>query len=164
MEMLNTDKMIEGTRGDLSSREYIFFQVADCSFGILAEKIMDVLENQNITKIPLSSSTVIGMHNLRGRIVTCLDLKEILDIAQSDSENRKFVLLVFKHNNEIFSFAVDKILSITKLGPNDIQSLPSNLAESWSEVAQGIYHGDGEIKVIIDFELVFKLKGWDNKL
>lgn len=133
--------------------EFVTMRVAGQLFGIDVAVVQDVLRGLKVTRIPLAPKEVAGSLNLRGRIVTAIDVRECLDLppATGPAVPREQVMsVVVEHRNEFFSLVVDAIGEVVSLPLGQIEKSPANLVGRWKEVATGVYKMQGELLVILD--------------
>lgn len=138
---------------DLKDGEFVTMRVAGQLFGIEVQTVRDVLRGLKITRIPLAPRQVAGSLNLRGRIVTAIDVRSCLDLPTytgTPIPKEKVMSVVVEHKNEFFSLIVDAIGEVMTLPLAHIEKSPANLTGRWREVASGVYKMDGELLVIID--------------
>jgi purine-binding chemotaxis protein CheW len=117
-------------------------------FGIPVENVRDVLKNQRIAPIPRAPKDIAGSINLRGRIVTVINLREKLGLATSYSEKPVFVVVDFE--DEYFTLLVDSVSEVTRIPVSQMESCPPNLAANWREVSNGICQTKNDLLLIID--------------
>ncbi len=120
-------------------------------FGIPILQVQDVLRPQLVTPIPLSSPEIQGALNLRGRIVTAIDMRTRLRLPASDIQKSPMSVVV-EHEHELFSLLVDKIGDVMRLKKDKFDKIPSTLDPIWQEVANGIYRLDGTLLVVLDIK------------
>lgn len=125
-------------------------------FGVPVEYVRDVLREQKMTRIPLAPPEIAGSINLRGRIVTVVNLRERLSLeAKPDKEPQMFV--VVEHHNELYSLMVDRVGDVMNVAHNQIEKPPANMAVNWRGVANGVHRLEGNLLVIIDPEVLLTL-------
>ncbi len=136
---------------------FVTMRVQGQLFGVPVRFVRDVLRRQQITHIPLAPVEVAGSLNLRGRIVTVMDLRKRLCLADNDdAENGMFV--VVEHKNELYSLMVDSVGEVMTVAAGAIEKTPANLGSAWKDVSSGIYKLDGELLVIIDVQELLTLQ------
>lgn len=136
---------------------YVTMRIDRQLFGVPVKYVRDVLRRQHITPIPLAPSEVAGSLNLRGRIVTVIDLRNRLQLKTSDPvEGGMFV--VVEHRGELYSLMVDNVGEVMTIAAGAVEKTPANLGSSWMDVASGIYKLDGELLVIMDVEALFSVQ------
>ena len=150
---MSAEAHIEHTDQDgVQSKEFLTVIIAGQSFGIPIMQVQDVLGEQAITNIPLAPPEVAGSLNLRGRIVTAIDVRKRLDIEQTDNtaEDGRTMGVVVEHDNELYNLIIDRAGDVLKLHNDTFQSNPATLDPAWKDVSMGIYRLEGELLVILD--------------
>lgn len=123
--------------------------VADQIFGIPVLEVRDILGPQRITHVPLAPAEVAGALNLRGRIVTAIDVRTRLGIsAQADAKAGMSVVVDI--NGELYSLIVDKVGEVMSLPSSDFERNPATLDPRWQEVSGGIYRLKECLLVVLD--------------
>jgi purine-binding chemotaxis protein CheW len=129
-------------------RVYVTLIVADQLFGVPIHAVQDVLGPQRINSIPLAPPEVAGSLNLRGRIVTAIDLRKRLGLPPRAADQGMSV--VVDHNGELYSLLMDQAGEVMSLPAADFEPYPSTLDPLWQEVTSGIYQLDGRLLVILE--------------
>lgn len=141
---------LEKTNTDLhGSKEFLTINVGDQRFGIPVLEVEDVLGPQKVTTIPLSPPEVAGSLNLRGRIVTAIDMRCSLDM-EPRKETGKEMSVVVEHNDELYSLIIDSVGDVLALKNSEFEKNPATLDASWRDVSEGVYRLEGELLVILD--------------
>lgn len=131
------------------SKEFLTIIIAGQRFGIPILQVQDVLGQQRVTKIPLAPPEVAGSLNLRGRIVTAIDVRCRLGI-EARPEGAKEMSVVVEHDNELYSLIIDTVGDVLTLQDSEFENTPATLDSAWREISSGIYRLDGELLVILD--------------
>lgn len=129
--------------------KFVTIKIGQQEFGIPVEHVIDILSPQKIYPIPLTRKEIIGSLNLRGKIVTALDIRLLLDI-KDPILNKQGKCLILEHANELFGFDVDKVGEINSFSSDLLIHTPNNLSPFWQEVSLGIYPLENELIVILD--------------
>jgi purine-binding chemotaxis protein CheW len=132
-------------------RQYVSISIADQMFGIPVLIVHDVLGPQRITRIPLAPPEVAGSLNLRGRIVTAIDVRLRLGLERRPPENPGMSVVV-EHAGESYSLMVDSVGEVLTLPTAEFQRNPPTLDARWREVSLGIFRLNQELLVILDVE------------
>ena len=149
------DKKLEGS-SDVETLMYVTMHVDKQLFGIEVKNVRDVLRHQKVTPIPLAPPEVSGSLNLRGRIVTVIDLRKRLGLPENAAAaHGTFVVIDLK--GELYSLMVDSISEVLTLSANQIEKAPTNLGAAWKEIAIGIHKLPDELLVLVDIESLFRL-------
>jgi purine-binding chemotaxis protein CheW len=130
-------------------RDFVSVTIGDQLFGIPVLQVRDVLGAQRITRIPLAPAEVAGSLNLRGRIVTAIDVRIRLGLGPRP-EGRQAMSVVIDHRGELYSLLVDGVGEVLSLAAGDAERNPATLDALWREVSAGIYRLDGALLVVLD--------------
>lgn len=123
--------------------------VADQLFGIPVLQVRDILGPQRITHVPLAPPEVAGALNLRGRIVTAIDVRTRLGLSkQADMQGSMSVVVDIQ--GELYSLIVDKVGEVMSLPSSDFERNPATLDVRWQEVSNGIYRLKDCLLVVLD--------------
>lgn len=124
--------------------------------GVPVHHVRDVLKEQKVARVPLAPPEVAGSINLRGRIVTVINVRERLKLAPKKDE-KPHMFVVVERNQELYSLMVDAVGDVMNIPHTQIEKTPANLSSSWRDVANGIHRLDGELLVIIDPEALLDI-------
>src|ERR1700722_8907721 len=128
---------------------YVTLTVAGQSCGIPVLGVRDILAEQPITRIPLAPPDIAGSLNLRGRIVTAIDLRRRLNLAPREP-GQKCMSVVAEQGGELYALLVDQVLEVMSLDGNLFERNPPTLERNWALFSNGIYRLDGRLLVILD--------------
>jgi len=134
---------------DSSEEMFVTLTVADQLFGIPVLKVRDILGPQRITHVPLAPPEVAGALNLRGRIVTAIDVRTRLGLSPLKEAKSGMSVVVDTHG-ELYSLIVDKIGDVMSLSSSDYERNPATLDPRWQEVSEGIYRLKDCLLVVLD--------------
>ncbi|GHU00409.1 chemotaxis protein CheW [Alphaproteobacteria bacterium] len=139
-----------------SAKEQVFVTVyiEGQLFGIPVERVQDILIPSNIAKIPLASKEIAGSINLRGRIVTVVDLRLWLGLPPSESS--KNMCTTVEHDNDLYSLKVDDVGAVITLPVDKIEANPGTLGQPWRAVSKGVVRLENELMIVIDIDYLFR--------
>ncbi|MCB1476751.1 MAG: purine-binding chemotaxis protein CheW [Rhodobiaceae bacterium] len=140
------------------SREYVTVKIAGQLFGLAIDRIHDVFAPVNMTPVPLAQREIAGVLNLRGRIVTAIDMRRRLGLPDRDDAGTSMAVGI-DANGESFGLIVDNVGEVMRLALAELESAPANLDKTWSGLAAGIYRLEGQLLVILDVDRVLRLGG-----
>ena len=133
--------------------QFVTMKIGHQSFGVSVEYVVDVLFPQKINAILLSRPEIVGSLNLRGRIVTALDIRILLDIHDL-LDIKSSMCVVVEHNDELFSLVVDSVGDVATVDTATIIKNPDNLSKFWQEISLGIFSMQDDLIVILDVDKV----------
>ncbi len=133
----------------VATQEFVTFTIADQLFGIPVLKVQDVLSSYQITRIPLAPPEVMGSLNLRGRVVTAIDMRARLGLPARDDDGES-MSIVAEHDGELYSLVVDGVGEVLALSAKTFDRNPPTLGAKFRAVSDGIYRLDGQLLVVLD--------------
>jgi purine-binding chemotaxis protein CheW len=136
--------------------DYVSFTTADQLFGLPIECVQDVFTLGKITPVPLASRDVAGVLNLRGRIVTVIDLANRLGLDVAAGAVADMVIGI-ERGAESFGVLVDHVGEVLSLSDDDCEPTPINLDATLNAVATGVFRLDGKILVALDADRTLDL-------
>jgi purine-binding chemotaxis protein CheW len=136
--------------------QFVTIRIGDQNFGILVEHVVDILFSQKINPIPLARKEILGSLNLRGRIVTSIDIRMLLQIDKAFDANNN-MCIVIEYGNELFSLVVDEVGEVITVNFSDLTNNPDNLSNLWQEISLGIFLMKEELIVILDINKVMEM-------
>lgn len=111
--------------------------LAGYAFGIAVQRVYDILGPQNIARVPLACEAVSGSINLRGRVVTVLDLRVVLDLGRSAKPDRVMNVVV-ADDRELYALLVDQVGDVLTLPARTLEPLPRTFPSGWKAISNGI--------------------------
>jgi purine-binding chemotaxis protein CheW len=145
----NTALTVAGDRAEAGQAEFVTMSVDGQLFGIPVLLVQDALKSQKITRIPLASREVAGALNLRGRIVTAIDIRRRLGLPDRPS-NEAGMNIVVEHGGELYSLIVDSVGEVLKVDADTFERNPATLDPQWKSFCKGIYRLDGNLLLSLD--------------
>ena len=139
------------------ARQYSTFYVGDLFFGIDVLNVQEVLRYQEMTKVHLAPDMIEGLINLRGQIVTAVDLRRRLNLKPRDDGHMPMNIVVRSAEGAV-SLLVDEISDVLEVNADCYEPMPRNLPEEQRELIEGLYKLDGRLLLILNTQLVLEAK------
>jgi purine-binding chemotaxis protein CheW len=136
--------------------DYVTFTTADQLFGLPIERVQDVFRPNHITRVPLAGPEIAGVLNLRGRIVTAIELRSRLGLGTREADQVAMAIGI-EHRGESFGLLVDAVGEVMKLPGGEREPNPINLDRNLGRVSAGVYRLDGQLMVTLDIDRVLDL-------
>lgn len=128
---------------------YVSLTVGGQLCGVPVERVRDVLGPQTITRVPLAPPEIAGNLNLRGRIVTTIDVRKRLGVPPGEGGGMS---VVTGQGNELYALLVDRVLEVTPIACSTLAPLPPTLAGGWRHFARSVHQGPAGLMVILDMD------------
>ena len=134
-----------------SNQQFCTFFLNDLFFGIEVEKVQEVIRFQETTRVPLAPRVVGGLINLRGQIVTALDLRRRLDLPER-TEQQVSMNVVIRTDDGALSLLVDEIGDVVEVEQEDFEQPPDTLSGSARELIRGAFKLKNRLLLLLDTE------------
>ncbi|MCJ8324392.1 MAG: chemotaxis protein CheW [Rhizobiales bacterium] len=135
------------------TQEYITVMIANQLFGLPILEVQDVFMPETITSVPLSSFEIEGVLNLRGRIVTAINMRRRLGVSE-DSENSEIMAVGIEYKSESYGLIIDDVGEVLNLNMKEFEANPVNLDPKWAQVSAGVFRMEKQLLVILDVKKV----------
>ena len=122
--------------------------------GIPVLKVRDVIASPAMTPVPMAPPEVAGSLNLRGRIVTAIDLRRRLRLPASSDGGGATMSVVVEQQGELYSLIVDKVSEVVELDAASFEPNPPTLGAEWRDVSAGVYRLQSDLLVVLNTERV----------
>jgi purine-binding chemotaxis protein CheW len=139
-----------------SITEYVTAMIGGQLFGLPISRVQDVFIPERMTRVPLSSACVAGVLNLRGRIVTAIDMRARLGLPKSD-KGRPPMAVGVDLRGESYGLLIDSVGEVLKLADDTCEVNPVNLDPRMAKMACGIHRLDGQLMVVLDVDRVLEI-------
>ncbi|MDH3593233.1 MAG: chemotaxis protein CheW [Rhodospirillales bacterium] len=140
-----------GVDGYAETQDFVTFVIANQLFGISVLQVQDVLAAHRITRIPLAPPEIAGSLNLRGRVVTVIDVRRRLGLNRREAGS-SVMSIVVEHGQDLYSLMVDSVGEVLALATSDFDSNPPTLDPQFREYSAGIYRLDSKLLVVLDVD------------
>lgn len=137
--------------------EFVTVLIAEQLFGLPIARVHDVFMVDRLTRVPLAPPEVAGILNLRGRVVTMIDMRRRLDLPQREG-GRGNMAVGIEYRGESYGLLIDSVGEVLKIPAANREPNPVNLDPRWSRVAEGVVQLDDRLMVILDVDRVLELK------
>ena len=129
------------------------FFVDNIFLGIEVEKVQEIIRYQEMTRVPLAPSVVGGLINLRGQIVTAIDLRRRLDLSDRPIEQLPLNVIV-RTGDETASLLVDDIGDVLEVDRDDFETPPDTFTSKVRPLIRGAYKLQGQLLLFLDVDKV----------
>ena len=130
-------------------KQFCTFHVGDMFLGIPVEHVQEVLRYHAMTRVPLAAASVSGLINLRGQIVTAIDLRSRIGLP-ARSADRQLMNVVIRADDGVVSLLVDSIGDVKEVHERDFEPPPSTLRGSARDLIRGAYKLDHQLLLVLD--------------
>ncbi len=132
-------------------KQYCTFFLNNLFFGVEVVKVQEVFKYQEMTQVPLAPSVVRGLINLRGQIITAVDLRRRLKMPERP-EDQLPMNVVVRTEEGVVSLLVDEIGDVLEVAATDFEQPPDTIDEITRELVKGVYKLEERLLLILDTE------------
>lgn len=133
------------------SRQFSTFYVADLFFGVDVLRVQEVLRAQPMTRVPQAPDVIEGLINLRGQIVSAIDMRRRLGLQARAGEQPPMNMVVRTEDGAV-SLLVDEIGDVLDMDTSAYERPPENLDHAARELILGVYKLKDRLMLVLDAE------------
>jgi purine-binding chemotaxis protein CheW len=148
------DKTVSNVGG--GATQYATAVIGGQLFGLPISRVQDVFLPQRMTRVPLAPDDVAGVLNLRGRIVTAIDMRARLGLPKKDDGKPPMAMGV-ELRGESYGLLIDSIGEVLTLTDDAREVNPVNLDPRMAKLAHGVHRLDGQLMVVLDVDRVLEI-------
>lgn len=137
--------------------EYVTVTIGGHLFGLPIARVQDVFIPDRLTRVPLAPPEVAGILNLRGRVVTAIDMRTRLDLGARDASQAAMAVGI-EMKGESYGLLIDAVGEVMQLPNAGCEPNPANLDGRLARVAAGIYRLEGQLMIVLDVDRVLDIK------
>ena len=147
------DKTGNGFSGEV---ELVVFDVGDYMCALKSDEVREIIRRQSLTNVRLAPSYVLGVINLRGKIVTVIDMRRKLQTGEAAATIRKDerIIIVKSQGDESVGLLVDRVNDILIAKSEEIEQAPKNLGDGLGHYFKGILKMKDSLVAVLDAERI----------
>ncbi len=134
-----------------SSQQLVTFTVDGQTFGISALRVRDVLREQPLTIVPLARPEIAGTINLRGHIVTAINVRARLGTPPRQA-GVPVRCVVVEAGGDSYCLIVDSVGDVISVNASEVEPNPGSLQPAWAQVARGVYRASDRLLLLLDVD------------
>ena len=146
------------------ARQFCTFFVGELFLGIEVTRIQEVLRDWMITPVPTANPAIRGLINLRGQIITAVDLRACFQIPDRDRDAPPTTILVLDGGKELLSLIVDRSGDVLEVEDEYFEEPPDTLKSESRRLIQGAFKLEHSLLLVLDIDHVFDLDAADERV
>lgn len=139
-----------------ATAEYVTVMLGGQLFGLPISRVQDVFVPERLTRVPLAPPEVAGVLNLRGRIVTAIDMRGRLALPERD-DKRPPMAIGIECKGESYGLVIDAVGEVVTLDEGAREPNPVNLDAALARISAGIHRLERQLLVILDVDRVLDI-------
>jgi purine-binding chemotaxis protein CheW len=136
--------------------EYVTAMIGGQLFGLPIVRVQDVFIPERLTRVPLAPPEIAGVLNLRGRIVTLIDMRCRFGLGKREDGDPAMAIGV-ESRGESYGLLIDSVGEVLKLDAATREPNPINLDSRLASVSAGIHRLDGQLLIVVDIDRVLDI-------
>jgi purine-binding chemotaxis protein CheW len=144
------------------SLDYVTVTVGEQLLGLPIGRVQDVFNTSRLTPVPLAPREIIGLLNLRGRVVTAICMRRRMNLAPAadtgKSDEKELVAVGIDHGGEAFALIVDAVGEVMRLSRSTFEPVPIHLDRAWASLTKGVHRLEDRLLVVIDVDAVLNIE------
>lgn len=136
--------------------EHVTLAIGEQMFGLPIGRVHDVFMPSALTPVPLAPPEIVGLLNLRGRVVTAVCLRRRLGMPERQ-EGARPMAIGLEHQGESFGLLVDSVGEVLRLPPGGREPNPAHMDARWTGISSGVHRLDQALLIILDVDAVLAL-------
>ena len=137
---------------------FVTLSLAGQLCGLPVRSVRDVLRHLTITPVALASPDIAGILNLRGHVVTAIDLRRRLQLPKAPEDGPRYAV-VAEDDGEMFALLADGIHDVITLDPRELMDIPPTLPANWGRYSRGLHRLDTGLMIVLDLPRLLALSG-----
>src|ERR1043166_7138767 len=130
-------------------------------YGVEVQKVQEILRSQTMTPVPLAPAVVRGLINLRGQIVTAIDLRQRLGRSERSSGQLPINLLL-RTEHGLVSLLVDDVGDVVEVEEDDFEHPPETLQGELRSLIRGAYKRSDRLLLVLETENALRFSGFQD--
>ena len=136
--------------------EYVTATIGGQLFGMPILRVQDVFAPERLTRVPLAPPEIAGMLNLRGRVVTLIDMRCRLGLGRR-ADDASAMAIGVECAGESYGLLIDQVGEVLTLDDARREANPTNLETHLARVSAGIHRLDGQLLIVLDVDRILEI-------
>jgi purine-binding chemotaxis protein CheW len=133
--------------------EFVTVTVGEQMFGLPIDRVHDVFIASSVTTVPLAPREIIGLLNLRGRVVTAMCLRRRLGLPDRQEAGQEMAVGL-ERQGESYGLLVDAVGEVMKLSADTHEPSPVHMDQAWVKLSRGVHRLEDKLLIILDVDAV----------
>lgn len=130
-------------------------RIGDGLYAIPVLKVQEVIKPQLVTTVPLAPDYVNGLINLRGQIVTSINMKKLFKLDNDEYQN--YMNVIVRSDDGLYSLVVDEILDVIDVDNSSFEDTPDSLDQNIKQFIDGVYKLDKKLLILLSLDKILNL-------
>lgn len=133
----------------MEERQIVVFRLGEAEYGLDIMLVQEIIRPPQTTKLPGTPEYVLGICNLRGKIIPIIDLKTRFDLEKSEN-NEDTRVIIKKHDNQYRGYIVDAVNEVLRIESNDLGNIENEDIAVESDFIDGVIRLEDRIIIMLN--------------
>lgn len=138
-------------RQDAELMQLVTFSIGEEEFGVDILKVQEIIRTMEITKVPRAPHFVVGVINLRGKVIPIIDLRKRFGLSSREHDKHTRIIVI-EINNMIVGFVVDSVSEVLRIPASTVEPPPPVVAGLESEYISGVGKLEDRLLILLDLD------------
>ncbi|MAF76848.1 MAG: chemotaxis protein CheW [Halobacteriovoraceae bacterium] len=138
------------------------FKIMDGQYAIPVLEVQEVVKPQKVTPVPLGPDYVDGLINLRGQIVTAINLRVLFGLPRNEDENQDYMNIIVRWGDGLYALVVDEIMDVMDIENTTFEETPDMIEEDIKKYIRGVFKLENELLSLLSLEMLLDIKSPNN--
>jgi purine-binding chemotaxis protein CheW len=134
------------------------FTIGKGSYAIPVLEVQEVVRPQKLTPVPLAPSYVDGLINLRGQIVTAINLRKLFYLEDKEDQNDYMNIIVRSDDENLYALVVDEIMDVIDVEQSTFEVTPDTLDDKIQDYLKGVYKLDKMLLTLLNLDKILNIE------
>jgi len=134
------------------------FKIMDGQYAIPVLEVQEVVKPQRVTPVPLGPDYVDGLINLRGQIVTAINLRVMFGLNRNDNEDAEYMNIIVRWGDGLYALVVDEIMDVMDIQNTTFEETPDMIDEKIRKYIRGVFKLEDNLLTLLSLEKLLDIK------
>ncbi|HEC12158.1 MAG TPA: purine-binding chemotaxis protein CheW [Acidiferrobacteraceae bacterium] len=144
---------------DSNISQWVTFKLGDETYGIRVMQVQEVVRMPEIAPVPGSPAYVLGIINLRGNVVTVLDIRRRFGLDDKEADDATRIVIV-EAQQHIIGILVDNVAEVVELSSSQIETAPNVGNDKSSKYIEGVFSRENDLLILVDVSKLLSDSEW----
>lgn len=134
------------------------FKIMNGQYAIPVLEVQEVVKPQRVTPVPLGPDYVDGLINLRGQIVTAINLRVMFGLDRNDNEDAEYMNIIVRWGDGLYALVVDEIMDVMDIQNTTFEETPDMIDDKIRKYIRGVFKLENNLLTLLSLEKLLDIK------
>ena len=133
------------------------FKIMDGQYAIPVLEVQEVVKPQKVTNVPLGPEYVDGLINLRGQIVTAINLRVLFGLPRKENQE-EYMNIIVRWGDSLYALVVDEIMDVMDVANSSFEETPDTIDDKLKAYIRGVFKLEDNLLTLLSLEKILDMK------